>query len=477
MENTSTVTANQSIVSALGAGSGIDMAALASNIANAQFAARASRLATKLETLDSQISAASTLKSMLLGLATSMGERVRDGDLSTQPQLSNGAIAKPSLSGARLARGTYSLEVTTLAASQTLASPIYAGNTSPTGSGTLTLRFGTVAGAIFEADVARDPVNVAVASGATLADVASAINAAGAGVSAYVANTTEGARLVLKGANGAANGFVLEATETVGEEGLANLAWTPAALSGRLLAPASDAAFMIDGLPMSAASNTVVDAIPGVTLALTGTNVGVPAQLTFSDPAGAITSAMQDLTAALNEVAAALGQAADPSSGELARDPGAQALKRTLSRLAGTIVMPTAAPGAPATLADLGLTTLRDGTFSLDARRLAATLQSDAPGAAAMFTNGLFGVYATIDGIARRASAPGDPGTLAGSIGRYTAQRTRASDDQAKLVEQQETLRSQLTQRFAVADSRIGVSQSTLTFLKNQIAAWNAPRS
>ncbi len=473
MASTPPTTATQSIVAALGGGSGIDMAALATNIANAQFAARADRLAARLETLDSQISAASNLKSMLTGLSASLGERVRQGDLSPQPQLSNPAVAKATLSGAGLVRGNFSLEVTTLARAQTLASPAYASGASLVGSGTLTLRFGAASGAGFTADPGRPAVDVTIASGATLTDVARAINAKGAGVTAYVAQTNAGAQLVLKGASGEANGFVLEAVEAPGDPGLANLAWTPPAAPARLLISAANAAFSVDGLAMSAASNTVVDAIPGVSLSLTGTNTGAPAQVTFSDPASAISAAMQDLTGALNEIASALGAAADPRSGELARDSGALALKRSFSSLAGAIIMPTAPTGAPTTLADLGLTTQRDGSFALDSRRLAATLKADASGAAAMFTNGLFGVYASIDSIARRATTPGDPGTLAGSLSRYTAQRGKASDDQAKLSEQQETLRSQLTQRFAVADSRIGTSKSTLNFLKNQIAAWN----
>ena len=58
----------------------------------------------------------------------------------------------------------------------------------------------------------------------------------------------------------------------------------------------------------------------------------------------------------------------------------------------------------------------RDGSFRLDSTRLAATLERDPAGAAAMFTTGLFGVYATIDKIARSAAVAGDPGSLAGSI-------------------------------------------------------------
>lgn len=475
METTSTTgTATQSLVTALGGGSGIDMGALARNLATAQFAPRIDRLTLKSETLDKRISAAAELKGMLQNLASSLGERVRQGDLSPQPLVANGAVARGILSGTRQPSGSFALEVTALAKQQTLASPAYTAATDPAGSGTLTLRFGTIVGAGFTEDTAHAAVPITIPSGATLADVAAAINGARAGVSAYVANTADGAKLVLKGAEGAANGFILEATETVGEEGLANLAWTPAAAPERLLTAASDAAFKVDGLAMTSPTNRAVDAIPGVTLTLTGTNTGAPTTVSFSDPVAAIGEAMKDLTSALNEIATELAQDTNAKSGDLAQDDGARSLRRTFGALAGTIIMPNAAAGTPRTLSDLGLSTQRDGTFVLDARRLTATLQADPAAAAAMFTTGLFGIYATIDGIARKASTTTDPSSLTGSINRYTAQKSKASTDLAKLAEQQESLRTRFVQRFAVADSRIGVSQSTLTFLKNQIDAWNA---
>ncbi|MDP3908404.1 flagellar filament capping protein FliD [Novosphingobium sp.] len=370
-----------------------------------------------------------------------------------------------------------SVDFAALASAQTLTTPPLAAATSPTGSGTLTLRFGTVARAGFTADPAQAAVDITIASGATLADVAGAINGANAGVTAYVANGANGAQLVLKGKEGAVNGFVQEATETVGEEELAALAWTPAAAPKRLLASAGNAAYKLDGAAMTAASNTINEAAPGLNLKLTGTNAGSPTPIRFSEPTATVTTFMQDLTAALNELVGGLNDVVNPQTGDLARDYGARALRRSLSSLAGGIVMPGAAQGTPATLADLGLATNRDGTFRLDTARLNATLKASPDGVSAMFTTGLFGVYATLDKLARTTLATSDPGSLGGSITRYTARQTQVSADQTKLIESQEKLRAQLAQRFAGVDSRVGAFRSTLTFLQNQIDAWNASRN
>ncbi|MBA3055776.1 MAG: flagellar hook protein [Sphingomonadales bacterium] len=480
---TSTTSAIQSstassILTSLNGANAIDWNTLAANLAVAQFANRTDRLAFRSDTLDQQISSAGNLKSSLLALSTSLGDRVRSGDLSPQPSLSNSAVARPVLSGSTTPRGTYSLEVTQLAKAQTLAGPALATGASPVGSGTLTLRFGTVSGASFAEDTGHAAVDITIAAGATLADVAAAINGANAGVSAYVANTTAGARLVMKGQEGAGNGFVLEASEDPADPGLAQLAWQPASGDpARLLTASADAAYLLDGLPMAATGNTVNEAIPGLNLTLTATNIGAPATLTFADNTAAITTAMQDLTAALNEIAGQVKTATDPIGGDLARDGGALALKRAMSQLSGTVIMPNAAANAPRTLADLGVSIQRDGTFLLDGARLAATLKADPNGVAAMFTNGLHGVYGTIDALNRKMSSSADASSLAASIARYTSQKGKVTTDLSGLADKQEALRVQLVSRFATTQTAVAASTSTLSFLKSQIDAWNSSKN
>jgi flagellar hook-associated protein 2 len=473
------MTEMSSIVTTLGGGSGIDMGALASDLATAQFQLRTERLTAKSETLEQKISAASSLKNTLSLLASALGDRVRAGDLAVTPHVANSAVATASSPPGTSGSGSYSLEVLALASAQTLASGAFADSTTPVGAGSLTFRFGAASASGFTEDTAHEAVTVEIASGSTLEDVARAINAARTGVSAYVAHTDQGAQLVFKGATGTQSGFVVEASETAGEEGLAALAWNPSAGgdAARLLSTSADAQFKLDGLAMSSASNSTGPVAPGLSLTLTGTNAGTPTQIGFSNPAASVASAMQDLVSALNEVVGDLNTATDAlGGGPLATDPGARALKRTLSSLGGQVIMPNAPEGAPRTLSDLGLAIERDGTFRLDADRLQKTLERDPAGVAAMFTNGLYGVYATFDKISRTAASAADPGSLAGSIARYQKQSKQVTEDSAKMADQQERLRASLVVRFAKADVKIGASKSTLSFLQAQIDAWNAQK-
>lgn len=471
---TSSGSATAKLVSALGGGSGIDAASLAEQLAAAQFAARLDQISARSDKLTTQISAASTLKSMISTIASSFGDRVRTGDLAVMPQIANGAVATVS-KGTLTGSGTSTLEVTSLAKGATLVSPAYSGGaTSSVGAGTLTIRFGTVSGTTFTADSSRSQVDVTVAAGATLADVANAINAKGSGVTAYVATGTTGAQLVLKGKDGAVNGFQIEASEDPANPGLAALAWTPAGDASRLKSTATDAAYVLDGVPRTSISNTITDAAPGLSLKLTATNVGSPTTISFSDPASGIETAMSDLVAALNEMVAELNRDTDPTSGTLSNNPGAREMRRQLGSLALTKVMPTAATGEPSTLAELGLKTNRDGTFTFDSARLSATMASSPTGTAKMFTTGLYGVYATLDKIARAVTSTSNGNSLGGSLASMTTLQTKLATQKSDIETKQEALRQKLVTQYAGLDSRLSGSKSTLSFLQAQIDAWNA---
>ena len=481
-----TSSSTSAIIGALGGGSGVDMVKLAGDLAVARFAGRVQQLEAKNELLDTRISAAAALRSQLTQLAGALGDRMRTGDLAQQAMIGNPAVAQVSVATGAQASGTYSLEVEQLAASQTLVSRAYGSAQDAVGQGTLTIRFGTVTGGGFAADSARDPLTIDLAAGATLADAAAAISGSGSGLRAYVASGTGGAQLVIKGADGAASGFTIEGSgpsasgNTILGAPIAPapgninyLAWSPARDSGQLRATAQDARFTFDTIPMTSPGNRV-DGLPGgLSLVLTGTNPGAPTTIGFTSATAQVGGVMADFVAALNNITAQLRDSADPLSGELGADPGARRLKRDLAQLASVVVMPGAAAGAPRTLGDLGLATNRDGTFRLDDARLGATLAANPGGAAAMFTLGLHGVYATIDNLARKTASTDDPGTLAGSIARYTGQAQRVTDQLADIAEQQDRLRSQMVKQFSGSDRSVSASQSTLAFLKNQIAAWN----
>jgi flagellar hook-associated protein 2 len=477
-------TSGSSIISALGAGSGVDFIQLAGDISDASFAVQRQSVTSRRERLEAQISAAAQLRGSITSLASALGDRIRNGDLAPRAEIGNPAVARVTVPAGLAPRGNFDLEVRQLAEGQTLVSKSYASADALAGAGTLTVRFGTVDGASFTGDAARAPLDIEVTAEDTLATVAGKITQAGGGaITAYVAEGPNGAQLVLKGADGAASGFVLEAAGAGGGSGsgsggvagdLAYLGWEPASDAGELRGTAQDAVYLLDTVERTSPTNRVTGLPGGFGLTLTGTNTGAPTNLAFTSNTEAMSGVMNDFVAAMNDIASQLATLAAPIGGELGNDPGARELRRDLAGLAGRIVMPNAADGAPRTLGDLGLAITREGTFRLDTARLNQALDNNPDAVAAMFTIGASGVFATVDRFARENSLVTDPGSLGGSLRRFETQLASADERLTAIADQQEGLRERLTKQFVASERRVAASQSTLNFLRAQVAAWSS---
>jgi flagellar hook-associated protein 2 len=468
-------TSGSSIISALGAGSGVDFTALAGDLSVATFAAQRQAITDRTAALEARISAAASLRNMVTSLSSAVGSRVRSGELAPRANLTNPGLANVTFTPGLSPRGSYTLEVTQLAASQRLVMPPLGAATDPVGEGSLTIRFGTIDGTTFTEGDAAAAITLDVVAGETLAQLAGRItSASGGAVRAQVLTGTNGAQLVLTGREGAANGFVIEAA---GSGPLTSLGWSPAA-PGAAQRPgiAQDALFAVNSVAMRSASNTVTGLPEGLGLQLNATNPGAPATLTFTTDTSAISRLMEDLVSALNEVAGEVGTVGNPVGGELGNDPGLRSLRSALTRLSGEVVMPGAAAGEPRTLADLGVALNRDGTFRFDEARLGQALNDNPRAVSAMFTTGPTGVFATIDRLSRRVTQVGDPGTLGGSITRFQRQLQSNSERSERIAQQQEALRERLTRSFTASERRVGASQATLSFIQQQVDIWSAQR-
>ncbi len=467
-----------SIISAFGAGSGVNFVQLADDLSEATFSFQRGNLETRNETLEARISSASLLRNALTGLSSALGDRIRTGDLAPRATIGNPSVVSVSTTPGLTPTGSYSLEVSQLAESQTLVSQSFGASSDLVGEGNLFVRFGTVDGANFTEDTGQTGLNIEVTADDTLASLANKITAASdGGLSAYVANGTDGAQLVIKGREGAVNGFTLEGQSSAllplaNPGDLSYLSWNPGSDAVELRTTAQDALFELDTVQLSSTSNTVTGLPEGLTFDLKATNIGDPTEISFENDAGAITSLMTDFVAALNDVTQLLGEEA-ANGGILANDPGARELRRDLGRLTNQVMMPTAGEGEPSTLADLGVSITRDGAFEFDAARLDATLSEQPDATAAIFTTGAFGLFATIDNLARDNTLSSDPGSLGGSVERYENQIENNDERLVTIAEQQENLRSRLTRELIAAEQRISSSQSTLDFLRLQFNSSN----
>ncbi len=193
---------------------------------------------------------------------------------------------------------------------------------------------------------------------------------------------------------------------------------------------------------------------------------------------GDIVSFVDDLVESVNSLRGQLNDATrvgalGEAGGSLTGDAGARALGRALSSLAGTSIAGTT---TIARLADIGISTARDGTLSVDHARLASVIASDLPGVKA-----LLGVGTPVaTGIARtlaelRTAMTGTQGALTRSKSVYDRASAAIVRDRTRLDSDMTALNDRLVGSFTAMDKQVALIKASQAYLTQQIAAWNKP--
>ena len=483
-----TTTATQSILTSLGAGSGVDTASLVASLVQAQFAAKNASLTKQEDALTAQISSVAKVQSGITSFAAGLKTLVTGGTLVTQPTSSNTSVlTATALPGAKLSGLAASVEVTRLATAQVATSATsFSSRDATVGTGNLTLTLGTAtvdSGALtgFTAGTAK-PVTIAIDSAhQTLSGIASAINAASAGVTASIVTDANGtARLTLKGATGTNQAFTLSSDTpalSALNVGVGESATTIGSAAG-------NAQLKLDGVSIERSSNTVSDLVEGVKLELTGTAVGKPVTLGNTKPTAALSQAVTDFVDTYNQLQAVLKTEPDSTSGALRNDNNATSLARALRALPLTTLTTGAAAGDPINLASIGVSTNRDGTLSVDSTKLNAALTNTPDAVEALFANGTGatggGIAAALDAISTAAvdqkvtiNGNVEHIGLVGSTALYTAAKTKVTDAEAKVATDTTAYQERLTKQYAASDALVAKYKASQTALTNQIAQWN----
>ncbi len=472
-----TKNAAQSILTSLNTGSGVDTASLVTSLVQAQFAAKTAALTARNTALGAQISAASTLKNTMAQFSTALGTLTAGGTLQTQPVSSNASVVTASaISGARVGNLSSSITVTALASSQGARFAPVADRTATIGTGKLTLTLGTAtynaAGTTMTGFTAGTTAAVSIdVTDGSLDGVAAAINAAKSGVTASVITDQDGkAVLSLKGASGAAQAFTLKTDDAASPLARFNVDQNVGTLTGT----AANAQLTVDGVAVQRSSNTITDLVQGVRLQLNTVST-TPVSLTSARPTSGLSQAVSDFVETYNQVYAGAKQATDASTGELKSDTAAKTLLRSLQGLTTKTMAPSAISGAPTTLAQLGVSTNRDGTLSVNTDMLNRMMTAFPDEVEAMFattSSNALGLNSSLSGISLAASS--STFGLGASTARYTKAQTDLGIEQEKITTQSEGMSTRLTQQFSTMNSRVTAYKATQTFLENQIKAWNS---
>ena len=308
-------------------------------------------------TLSTQQSALNSLSTQLTSLDSTLGS-LHDlfGVFAGRMASSSDESVVTATAGVAATTGQHAVVVTSLASKGAYYSNtnIATGDTALSG-GSMTITVGSKA------------QQVAIGGNTnTLNKLATNINGLNLGVTASVITDSSGARLsIVSSATGKANDVTINTTSD------SVWAFTKASTG-------ADALVTVDAIPVTSASNTLGNVIPGVALNLTGQKPGVPVTITVEPDAPRISQAVSDFVNGYNAITKSINDqftydTSSGTAGPLAGDASVRGVQQQLIQVISGVSVPSS---KLATLRSIGITMNDDGTLALDTGTLNSALSS-----------------------------------------------------------------------------------------------------
>jgi flagellar hook-associated protein 2 len=326
---------------------------------------------TKLTSQDAQLSSLGTQLSAL----TSDFQNLSDftGVLSgKQGSSSNENILSLSSASSSAIAGTHTITVENLAQTSAAVSSIV--SKTDILSGSVTIQVGT--GAAHTVKVGDGSTST------TIQGLAQAINLAGIGVTATILTDTKGSRLsVVSSTDGSAGTLTVSSTLT--DPSTADLS-----VSLGQIRTGKDANFLVDGVELSSTSNTITNAISGVTFQILSAPADLEeVQVVITNDTPNVVSAVSQFVVDYNTVMKAINtQEGNDSSGKAEPLYGTSVLARLQEALQFGLSSAYGS-GSVSSLNSIGITFNRDGSLSLNSDTLTSILNSNYAGVTAFFQN------------------------------------------------------------------------------------------
>lgn len=454
------------LISGVGAGSGLDINALVTQLVQAEAAAPSAAINRREAKARAQISGLATVKSAFDSLQTAVNALKSDSLFSTRTFSSDQSDYVTAKAGSGTAAlGSFEVVVDRLAQANKIRF-----NETPNGTtldnGTLTIEFGPDA---------EDRIEVSVdSSNNTLRQLAASINAkaGGQGVSASVIASETGETLVLTALNSGADSTLSVSPAASGSN--LDAFDTGNATNFTELDAAQDARAFIDGVEVTSSSNTLTDVLEGVSLSLlkltdgSGSNPS-NARITVSENISSAKTAVEAFVKAYNDAFSAIAtvtafdleaQTAAALNGDaLVRGAGDQ-LRRALGLVIGDIAS-----------AGLGgvLSADAKGKLSFDSSAFDSAYDADPAAVQALFSGESGSVVtrfaATLD------SLLAENGSFAQRTESLDARLTEAGQARERLEARLEQVEARYRRQFIALDALIGQLGQTSSFLSQQLAS------
>ncbi len=469
-----------------GIGSGMDIKGMVDALVNAERAPKAAQLSRLEKTTTAKFSALSQFKNSLAEFQDSL-KKLNDPALFEKRSASSGKTDVFTVTAsAKAAPGNYNVQVFKLAQTSKVALGGVDDPAAAVGTGKLSIAAGETT---LDIDVTE--------ANNSLTGIRDAINAAGKskGLSATIVSDpggAGGARLVLTSdKSGAESDISVSVTRGEDDTGdLSVLAFTPPApdadytptpvddenpRAARVISYARDADLAIDGIRISSKTNTVEDAIEGVTLNLRAAQSkddqesAAVINLNVAEDKAGVKKSINDFVGAYNKMLGTVGSLTSviPVGGDegqplAAALVGDASVRSFMSAMRSELGSAGGESGGIRILADLGVTTQRDGTLAVDSDKLDKAVNDN--------FDQLNGFLTGDDGLMARLGTKISPFTDSGGIldSRTKAlQNTLASvDDQREALDLRiGKVEARLLKQFNAMDSLLGQLAGTSDYL------------
>ena len=455
-----------------GIGSGLDIKNIVKAMVDAEVAPKASQLGRLEKTTEAKFSALGQLQSALGNFQTAMKDLNKMALFDNRTATSSNTALLSATAEKTALSGKYSVAVERLASSSKVTTAALDKDFKATEAGSLTVKLG---------GDDESPVSVNIAEGASLIEIRDALNEQlkDKGITANIINnpSTGQSQLVLSGKEtGSGKDIIVTGAggnlDALNVNGSVMAQAAVAATDDSLFVPATagalelaaNAVFTIDGLKLESASNTVENVIPDVSFTLKGkTEENKPLTVTVGQDTKGVKDQLKKFVDSYNEfmevsnkltAVTKVGDDKAPVVGGLVGDSTVRnlvnSMRNELSNVSGN--------GDIRVLADLGITTQKDGTLKIDDKKLDAALETNFDSVGQFFA-GDNGLMSRMDN--RIGGYTGKDGIIGSRQQSLDATRSDITKQKEKLTARAGQIEARLLKQFNAMDALVGQLNTT----------------
>lgn len=371
-------------ISTLGVGSGLDLSSILDSMQTAEKAAL-TPISNQQSSYTAKLSAYATLKSALTTFQTA-NTTLNNADLFTATTATSSSSAFSATTSGSTVAGKYTISVSQLAQAQTLTSAVQSSNTTALGDSSASSRTLSIA----LADGSSKDITL-TSDQTSLTGMRDAINGADAGVTASIIKVSDGSYRLSVTSNETGSDNAVSSIKVTGDDTLQGIVGYDATATSNAMTQsvtAQNAKLTVNNVEIENSSNTISDALEGITLNLSDTTTGNQTLTIATDTSkanSAITNwvsaynTLQDTFSSLTKYTAVdVGaDSQDSSNGALLGD----STLRTIQSQLKSLLTNAASSSTFKTLAQIGVTSdPTTGELELDSDKLSSSLTSDMAG-------------------------------------------------------------------------------------------------